>query len=181
MKNGSRPLLNLSAAALLGTAAAVASAQEEGTAKILAPWESEGTVYQIAVDQILFQGRAQGIMYIDTGKGALDGAVFVCPSTNRIDLKNETSEVKGHCLITGGEEGELVFAEFECKGEVGRCDGKLEFTGGTGQFEGITGSGKMQVRTTLVGLAADMTSGEVLRDAAGLAVWPELKYKIPGK
>jgi hypothetical protein len=37
----------------------------------------------------------------------------------------------------------------------------------------------MLVRTAVMGLATDVKSGDVIRAAAGLAVWPKLTYKIP--
>ena len=63
----------------------------------------------------------------------------------------------------------------------GACAGELTITGGTGKFEGISGGGPMLVRAALAETAASQSSGAVIRGAAGLAVWPELKYKIPGK
>ncbi len=154
---------------------------EEGTVKILAPWESEGQVFLVAPDKMLFQGAADGIMYIEDGEGALDAVTFTCPGTNTIDVEKKTTEASGHCIITGGSEGDAVFAKYECKGKPGGCKGKFTITGGTGKYEGITGSGDMLVRTALVGLIADLESGSIVREAAGLAVWPNLKYKIPEK
>ncbi len=75
----------------------------------------------------------------------------------------------------------MVFSEWTCVGTLGGCEGDFKITGGTGDFEGISGRGKMQVRTALVEAAIDLSSGAVIKDAAGLAVWPALKYKIPEK
>ena len=37
----------------------------------------------------------------------------------------------------------------------------------------------MLVRTALGQISMDIESGEAISGAAGLAVWPSLKYKIP--
>ena len=57
----------------------------------------------------------------------------------------------------------------------------MTFTGGTGKFEGISGGGRMLVRAALAETAASASSGAVIRGATGLAIWPELKSKIPGR
>ena len=167
--------------AVMGCATTSSAIAEEGTVKILAPWESEGQVYWIGPDTIMFQGAAEGIMYIERGEGSLDTAEIVCPGTNVIDAKKKTTKASGHCIISGADEGDVVFAEYECKGKPGGCKGKFTITGGTGKFEGITGSGEMLVRTALLNLVANLDSGSLIQDAAGLAVWPKLRYKIPEK
>ena len=45
------------------------------------------------------------------------------------------------------------------------------------QLHGTQVSGEMVVRTVLTGMATDLRSGEVIRGAAGLAVWPKLTYR----
>jgi len=166
-------------AAVMGSTFASSVAAQDGTARILAPWESEGQLFQISPNQVLFQGSANGIMYIEGETGQLDGAPFICPTRNLIDLEKETSEVSGNCIISPGADAGVVFAEFTCKGQLGSCEGKLKFTGGSEQYEGASGSGKMIVRTALVGLVADPATATVIRDAEGLAIWPEFKYKLP--
>ncbi len=86
----------------------------------------------------------------------------------------------GYCIISAGENN-LVYSEWTCTGSLGGCDGDFQIIGGTGEFEGSSGGGKMQVRPALLKVGIDLSSGCAVRDAAGLAVWPELKYKIPAK
>lgn len=176
---GTRCKTWLLAAALLGGTFTSSLYAEEGTARILAPWESEGQLFQIGPNQLLFQGSADGIMYIEGETGQLDGAPFICPTRNTIDLEKETTEVSGNCIISPGAREGVVFAEFTCKGPLGSCEGKLKITGGSDQYQGASGSGKMIVRTAIVGLVADPATATVIRDAEGLAIWPELKYKLP--
>ncbi len=164
-------------------AASAPALAEKGTVKVLAPWNSIGQAFPIAPDKVLFQGRGEGIMYIENGeKETLNAALFVCPGNTVIDLSKGSASRAGHCVITpAGGSGDTVFAEFQCKGEPGSCKGKFEITGGTGAFEGITGSGEVLIQTVVADLAQNAKTGAVIKGATGLAIWPKLKYSIPGK
>ncbi len=153
-------------------------AAEEGTVTAMSPWQGSGQVYVVAPDRRLILGRYAGIMYIETGEGSLDTAIMLCPAVQTIDTATKESGAHGHCVISDGEDN-LVYSEWKCEGSVGACEGDFNITGGTGKFKGITGGGQLLVRAALVETAIDLENGSVVRDAAGLAVWPELEYKIP--
>jgi hypothetical protein len=167
------------AASLLAVGAASA-AEREGTVKALAPWQSTGQVYPIGPDKVLIQAVGKGIMYIETGPGELDAAPFACPGHSILDTDKGTMTSEGHCILDAGGEDELVFAEYRCQGTPRGCEGKFTITGGTGRFEGIRGEGEIVVRTALGAVSADVESGTVIREAAGLAVWPKLTYRLSG-
>ena len=150
---------------------------EEGTVKILAPWEAEGQVYKVGPAETQFIGEFGGIMYVETGEGKLDTAIFLCPAVQNVDHENKKTDASGRCHIVAAEGN--IFAEFDCKGVPGSCKGNFKLTGGTDRFEGITGSGEMLVRSALSTFMSSATSGETVQAAEGLAVWPALKYKIP--
>jgi hypothetical protein len=151
---------------------------EEGKVKVLAPWQGEGQVFQIEPTKIAFLARFDGILYVENGEGPLDGVPFVCPGTQLMDLASGAMSAEGHCMLTPSEHEEL-YAKWSCSGQVaGECRGRFELIGGTGRFEGATGGGAMSLRTVLSDLVEDTRSGEVVRAAAGLAVWPELSYKL---
>ena len=76
---------------------------------------------------------------------------------------------------------QILVESRKCTGASGVYTGELMITGGTGKFEGISGGGPMLVRTALAETAASQSSGAVIRSTAGLAMWPELKYKIPSR
>jgi hypothetical protein len=143
--------------AVVAICAGTAWAAEEGTVKMFAPWQSGGQVFRIGPDKLLFQGRAEGIMYIEDGEGALDAALFVCPGSREISLSEKKVIASGRCIIKGSGGG-TVFAKFECSGEPG----------------------DIIVRTVLGEMASDLQSGETISGSAGLAIWPSLSYKIPG-
>ncbi len=182
MKNKTPLTLSLLMAVALFAASGVAIA-EEGKVKILAPWNSIGQAFPIAPDKVLFQGRGEGIMYIENGKKeTLNAALFVCPGNTILDLEKGTATSSGNCIITPADgSGDVVFATFSCTGEPGACEGKFKLTGGTGKFAGITGSSQVMIQTVLADLARNAKTGAVIKGSTGLAIWPALKYKIPGK
>jgi hypothetical protein len=180
MNAGGHPLFAAALAASAGIFAPSVQA-EEGKVKILAPWQGEGQIFQIEPTRIAFLARFDGILYVESAEGPLDGVPFVCPGTQLMDLASGALSAEGHCMLTPSDHEEL-YAKWSCTGQVGgECKGQFELTGGTGRFEGATGGGPMSVRTVLSDLIEDTRSGEVVRAAAGLAVWPELSYKLAGE
>ena len=171
----------LAASAALTLLGTIGSAQaEEGTVEAMAPWEGEGQVFQIAPEKVIFMGAFNGIVYLQQGEGALDAMIMLCPGTQETNLKDQSTKSTGYCTFQGAS-GDRVFARWDCEGKAGGCNGRMTLTGGTGQFEGITGGGEMAARTVLADLAANLESGSVVKSAAGLVVWPKLSYKIPEK
>jgi len=153
---------------------------EPATIKAMAPWEGEGFAFPIGDNRVYMVAVFNGIMFVEDGQGALHAGSLVCPATVEADLKTLTKTGKGHCIISNTE-GERVYAEFSCAGDLEGCQGPFTITGGTGKFAGITGEGemisKMQARQILVveGFESARQHGE------GVAVWPRITYTIPEK
>ena len=166
--------------ALVGLALAPPLWAEQGTAKIIAPWEANGQVYQVAVDKLQFIGTFEGIMYIEHGQGLLDAALFTCPSTQITEILANTIKLHGYCTIESPT-ADYIYAEYNCEGEPGSCSGTFKLTGGTGKLTGITGEGDLIVRTALSGTTTDKALGGTVSAAKGLAIWPEMRFEIPGK
>jgi hypothetical protein len=152
----------------------------EGTAKILAPWEANGQLFQVAVDKLQFIGTFEGIMYIEHGEGLLDAALFTCPSTQITEILSNASKAHGYCTIESPN-GDFIYAEYTCDGQPGACTGTFVLTGGTGKLTGITGQSDLIVRTALSGTTIDQATGGTVSAAKGLAIWPEMRFEIPGK
>lgn len=157
-----------------------AAVADQGTAKILAPWEANGQLFQVAIDKLQFIGTFEGIMYIEQGEGLLDAALFTCPSTQIIHVLSNQLEGHGFCTIESPT-GDYIYAEFTCNGEPGSCRGTFTLTGGTGRLAGITGESNIIVRTALSGTAINEASGGTVSAAKGLAIWPEMRFEFPGK
>ena len=151
---------------------------EEGTVKIHSPWKAKGQIYKVGPKQFQFVGEFGGIMYVETGEGTLDTAILVCPAVQDIDYEHTKTRATGKCHIVAPEGN--IFAQFNCSGKPGACNGEFKLTGGTDRFKGITGSGEIRVRTALSSYVTDdVASGEIIAEAEGIAIWPSLKYKIP--
>lgn len=161
---------------------------EQGTVKAMAPWEGSGQVFEVAPEQLMVLGRFSGIMYLENGQentqenaqSSLDTALMLCPTVQEINVATTEAKAYGHCIITKDEDN-VVYAKWDCTGVPGACEGEFTITGGKGNFAGISGGGKLLVRAALAKTAADLSSGTVIRGAAGLALWPELKYQISSK
>jgi len=151
----------------------------EETVQIMGPWKSNGRIFLIGPDKLKFMGALEGVMYIQDAKGAFDAAAFKCPATIILDTKSGKTEMKGNFIITG-RTGDMVFADLNAAGIIGASQGTFTLTGGTGKFEGITGSGDVLIRTALGSMAVGLESGAYL-EALGLAMWPSLKITIPSK
>ncbi len=164
----------------VGTASVMAG---ESTVKILAPWQGHGEVFKIAPDKVKVVGSFDGIMYIDNRKGELDAAVFMCPGTEYINLSAKTANIQADCVIRKatekGKKEKIAYATLKADGQPGAFDGNFQITGGEGAWKGISGGGKVTIRTALGDMAVNKKTGEVISAAAGLAVWPALKVKMP--
>ncbi len=170
--------MGLSILILLGLAGAVQA--EKKSLKAMMPWQGDGSVYQIAADTMLFLGAFEGIIYAETSEGKLDEGFVRCPASQKVNLETGRVEGEGYCMITPSA-GDVVYATWSCHGEVGICQGDFKLTGGTGQYEGVTGSSKLMVRTSINTLIVGMSSGSVIREATGIAILPKLTYTIPEK
>jgi hypothetical protein len=153
---------------------------EERTVQAMAPWQGSGEVFVVAPEKLMILASFTGIMYLQGTQGALDGVVMLCPAVQTLDTKAKRAEASGHCTLTGAGD-DVVYSAWTCTGVQGTCEGEFTLTGGTGKFAGIAGGGKLMVRAALGETAASLSSGGVVRAAAGLAIWPELKYTIPAR
>jgi len=144
-----------------------------------APWEAEGKVYNVGPAETQFIGVFEGIVYVETGEGEFDTAILVCPTTQDLNTESNKTTASGRCHIVATRGN--VFGKFSCTGDPGHCDGRFEITGGTDEFEGISGGGDIRIRIALSATMRDAVSGEVVAEAKGLAIWPELSYSLPNR
>ena len=151
---------------------------ESGSARAIIPWDGEGRIFLVGPKTIQFLGAFEGIIYFETSAGALDEGFVRCPVVQKLDLDTGETSAQGHCMITVSG-GETVFARWSCKGKPGGCTGTFDLTGGTGEFEGATGSSVLKVRSPLRALSANVASGSILKVSSGLAELPELTYELP--
>jgi hypothetical protein len=148
------------------------------TVSAVIPWQGQGQIFPVGTDKLRFLGSIEGIMYVETAEGEMDEAFVQCPIVQDIDATNQRTSASGNCTIVVSTE-DAVFAEITCNGTAGRCGGEFKLTGGTGRFAGISGSGKMIVRSPIHALAANLSDGTVLRVASGILQIPKLKFSLP--
>jgi hypothetical protein len=152
---------------------------EEVENKTMSPWTLSGQVIKVGPHTLQFLGRSEGVLYIEDRKGDLDGSAIVCAITKEINTTNSKTVYNGRCMITAGDEGDSIFANLSCNGDLDSCRGTFKITGGEGQFKGIQGASKLLIRTKLGEMAVDPESNNLIRNAEGLAFFPNLKYTIP--
>ena len=165
-------------ATLLWLALSPAWAAEEGTVQAAIPWDAEGEVYNVGTTTVLFLGSLKGIVYVENSKGEMHEGYIVCPVMQSIDLNTGATDATAHCEITTSPES-VLYATMTCKGVPGSCVGDFTLTDGEGRFTGVSGSGKLRVRSPIRALIADVASGSVLRVGSGLAIINDLNYSIP--
>ncbi len=155
-----------------------ANAAREDTVQAIIPWEAEGRVFQVETNKIIFLGAMKGVMYVETSKGELHEAFVMCPIMQEMDLESGATNAIGRCEITVSSV-DVLYAKLSCEGRVGECVGEFTLIDGEGKFAGISGSGKLRVRSPMHALIADMSGGQLLRVASGLAIIDDLKYSVP--
>lgn len=161
--------------AMLGSADAFAA--KEATVRATAVWQGEATAVRVGDKEALMNGVFEGVMFIEDSKGDLHMAKMVCPTS--MSMQPDGAQTgQGGCMLIA-QDGDQVFAKWTCKGEYLKgCAGQFTLNGGTGKFKGITGGGAFGLRGTM---QETMPGGPgiVTQTVIGLAVWPELKYKLP--
>ena len=153
-------------------------AAEQDTIQAIIPWEAEGRVFQVDTKTMMFVGAFHGVMYVQSSRGEIHEAFVMCPVNQTLDIDSGDSEATGHCEITASGE-DVAYAELSCKGKVGDCSGTFTLTDGEGRFAGISGAGKLRVRSPVGALISGVAAGANLSIRSGLAVINDLEYRIP--
>jgi len=155
-----------------------ASAAEEATVKAFSAWQGQGNTFQTGEKEATFIGVFTGRMYVETEKGPIESGQMVCPAAIKIGLEDGKQRGSGECTITA-KDGTQIYAEISCTGVylVG-CNGDFKLTGGTGRFKGISGGGKVIIRSSFREITA-VAKGATKEEGAGILYLQELHYKIP--
>lgn len=151
---------------------------EGGTVSAAAPWKGRSFLFPVGPDTMFLVGVYSGVFYVDDGKGALHSASIVCPSTAEGSLDKHTRTGQGRCILTD-ENGNRIYARFECSGDFESCRGPFTIIGGTGRFAGITGEGEMISRMEVSHYSPIEGYVSAEQQGEGVALWPRLTYTIP--
>ncbi|MDZ4735126.1 MAG: hypothetical protein SGJ07_02150 [Rhodospirillaceae bacterium] len=138
--------LAFGSSAVLTTAGPAHAADGETIDAFLA-WSGKGHTYEVGVDRTVFVGALVGPIYVDTEHGLVPSGGASCPVMVDINTSTAEQSAEGHCLIENVD-GDRVYADISCTGvfRIG-CEGTITLTGGTGIFEGVTGTGAVIVRS----------------------------------
>jgi len=153
---------------------------ETGSSRAVMQWEGEGYVYKINPEEMIFQGFFEGILYFETAAGDIDGAFATCPVSQTINLEAGSTVAKGHCEITIATD-DIIYSEWNCTGKLGDCRGEFKLVSGLGRFSGITGQSDFRIRSIMGELLIGAGSGTLARVGKGIALLPNLKFKIPNE
>ena len=168
----------LPALALLLGLALPAAAAEDATIRAFAAWHGQGNLFETGATEVTFVGALSGTMYVDTDKGPLASGAMVCPVVVTINSDDGSQEGKGRCVISG-KDGARVYAELTCTGiRLIGCDGDFKLTGGTGRFQGISGGGRVNIRSEF-GEITTLSKAAAQEQAEGILYLRELHYTIP--
>jgi hypothetical protein len=151
---------------------------EEHSVRAVAPWEGRMRIYVMGQQQALAMGAFMSRLAVEPESSPLHGAQLLCPGAVDLDYAANTMRGNGHCAITTASKDRL-FARWMCSGVPDQgCAGRFVLTGGTGAYEGVTGSGDLSLKLTLADLAR-LNQLESDYDVKGLATWSTLQYRVP--
>jgi hypothetical protein len=143
-------------------------------------WTATGSIQETTTDHAKFEGSLGGHLYVDTDQGPVHAGFITCPVVLEINVADKSQQGAGKCTITA-DDGAQIFAQLECAGFflIG-CGGDFKFTGGTGRFEGVTGSGPVMVRSN-TRIFIENVKGTVDAKAEGIMFWRRLHYTLVAK
>ena len=151
---------------------------EEATVEAFSVYRSEGELARTGPDSATFAGTASGLFFVQTSEGPGRPSTIACPVSIEVDLETGAQTGQGKCTIET-RDGESVFADWTCNGyHLVGCRGDFTLTGGTGRYEGVSGGGKMTVRSDLHELAVASAS-TVSRTSQGVIWWEKLRVEVP--
>ena len=141
MKRFANAFLSLTlcfAAVLAFASTAQAQIAKSGTYSAWFGWHSVGTLTDLGKGVMQWHGEFDGALRNDSGSGFLHDAAVICPGATLI--VGDHAYYRGHCIITD-KDGDRATLVWLCDAKLGeRCDGPMEWVGGTGKYVGIKGN-----------------------------------------
>ena len=108
-----------------------------GSAKIHSTAKAVGSWWQVADGRMYWAGTFWITSFNDAGKGFAHEWAWNCPATGV--MVGGAGSFKGFCIMADGD-GDKVFGKWDGGFPPGeRFVGHVDYEGGTGKFEGITG------------------------------------------
>ena len=173
----------IAGAVTLGAMAASVGA-EDATVRLVSPVTGRGFYFETGENRGQFLGALHGVVYVESGPEALDGARIVCPVSFGFDSLSPNFTAEGNCTLGQGED-DKVFARWSCAGTFAKgCRGRFTVTGGTGRFRGITGESDALARMSMAEFAEMPKEkragiGVVRQLGEGVLFLPSFRYRLP--
>jgi hypothetical protein len=124
-------------------------------------WFAVGKAQQIEKGHFYWVGEFSGTFFNDKGEGSMFHRAGVkCPAWLDADFNNNKSKAGGYCIFTDldGDQAYVTWQNAGTPGPGGRGPGTFTYTGGTGKYQGLTGSNTF-VGVTQVNWADGTSSG----------------------
>jgi len=100
-------------------------------------WHSFGQATDLGKGNLYWVGEFSGALANSAGSGFLHNTAIRCPGATVV--VDGHAYYKGNCIVTD-QDADSAFLVWDCDAKVGaRCDGPMEWVGGTGKYKGIRG------------------------------------------
>jgi hypothetical protein len=143
--------------------AAQAQMAKQGTYSGWFGWHSIGQFTDLGKGNLFWVGEVSGAFANSAGSGFLHNTAVRCPAANLIF--NGHGFASGECVVTD-QDGDIAILTWSCDAKAGtRCDGPMEWVGGTGKYQGISGKNSFN-------------AGFVGPGPGGYSLWKG-EYKLP--
>lgn len=99
-----------------------------------------GKAQQLEKGHVYWVGEFSGTFFNDKGDGSLFQFAGVrCPASQDLDFNRKKSKAAGICVLSDPN-GDQAYLTWQCEGDTHACHGTFDYTGGTGKYQGISGS-----------------------------------------
>ena len=99
-----------------------------------------GKAQQLEKGHVYWVGEFSGTFFNDKGNGSPFHLAGVrCPAFNDLDFNHKKNKAAGICVISDLN-GDQAYLTWRCEGDTRTCPGTFDYTGGTGRYQGISGS-----------------------------------------
>jgi hypothetical protein len=106
-------------------------------------WLGVGKAQQLEKGHLFWVGEFSGTFFNDKGDGSpFHFAGVRCPASNDVDLNHKKNRAAGTCVISEPGGNDQAYLTWQCEGDTEVCHGTFDYTGGTGKYQGVSGSNK---------------------------------------
>lgn len=129
-------------------------------------WYAVGPSIALEEGHAVFTGHFSGTFLANDTASPMHLNAVQCPGL--YDIDNGKTNSSGYCWQADGD-GDKIFYNWSCNGQLPACSGPFAAYAGTGKFEGITSSGTFTAITSNV---------NAMGDFHGYAVWETCEYTM---